>query len=1471
MVDLDLVQAVAKVGDFIHVHQTTGHQIAGTLATLSMSHLVVEEQGTGAKHAISLASVITVTTGQPQTIAPAPPAAGAETPHPVPAVPPRIEPADATSEALSVIPRLIVPSGATTIIMQRALAAPDFVAYANDDLFNLRTHGDALDRVRQQFDYAVRVEELDPRFRRSASMAAEMDKILLGEPHSSSAFRLAGYMHYMAGHLAVASDRYLSAALIVPDVAPYWWLDAAIVALRADREELAQQGLLRYLDGATPQDDPDAWWALLALSERLGGVCLLHLVRPEAEAKPPTRRSILEACHSLATGAGDADLADRAAKMLAEGPGAAVSQAAVPALPTPEMPARITRKNVTPPSMPAPPRHPPVPPPPNKSATRQRREERNEYEQAKYLEHRAKDMERAKEAYREAIRKNINAESAIKDLAWLTRRVDGPEAALQVIEEEFADRLPPSASVDQILIDFYMGAQRYEDALRLLVPKLAGHLELGQRKVVLRRICQAKLSLSQDATPYAEKLLQVAPSEASARRTYAIALMSRAQPGDLDRAEEEIEELRSKEDAQALEIVDKIRQMREGGSTADLDMLVRRLSDIRFEAISDFGQYILDNFAEAADGIRQQRKFAANDIRYLRTRAQEARNKRSRERYDAYISAAKIELEVSTVDGGGSENAERNAQAFFDLLLRGLTALGDTMLSINTEVAREIYFEALAVADQLKQPTMQEYWNALQRYLRSIFDNPEALTVSHDRGGNTSLSAAEVGAALADDLREIPEQSVQQLFDAVDELAARTRFASESAIHAIEHIPSLAQAARRHLAEFLDLRSTDVTTDRVIEAWREAGLRRQSDRDEIEQQLRLLHGLEVGEVSLDRASTVLDNLHNERTVALAVDREACRKLQTNFRLLQLGHKETGFEESEFRYLQVQGAMRDFAELVRTTPTRLAVRNLLPIASRTLAEVDRTLERHYADHKPDPTLSLALVEYTPDVHNRITVQVKLSNEARCAPVESPELVVNLAAAAEGIKVLDVKSVPTVRGGDATISPILVELSKELVASGAFSLPIDVTYRTRTNEEGRISATLAVRLMSEADFTKISPNPFKDGAAGLTVTDPDMFFGREELVGQIEALLVDATGPGAGVAIYGQKRAGKSSIRLHLSRRLEKSDRFLVVDVGNIGKLAPVSVGESNATLQILLWTILTKADDVVRQRAAALGEPIEFLPADLTRDEFLIGRVPVSDFITVFERFNAGAASRSEWCDQAFIVLIDEFQFIANWIADGRVSPTFVQALKAILEQRLFHLVVVGVDAMQSFIDKYPNEFGVFDKRRVNYLEPRFALELMDRPIRIGGPNGESRYRERAQEQILRLTGGNPFYIQRFCYQLVEHMNSSKAPLVTEADVELIREWLLGDFGPSDFDNLETSGEPSATAIATEAVREVLTAVAVAANDGRATIEDVERRCSVPNVVSILKDLEAREVVVQEAGTYRILVRLYHDWLRRRVA
>ena len=557
--DLDLVQAVARVGDFVHVQQTTGHEVAGRLAMLSMTNLVLEVPGTGAKHAVALASIISVTIGPAPAAVTVPPAAAPPPPHPV------IQPAPA-AKAPYVFPRLIVPPGAATVLAQRMVTPPDFAAYTEDELLNAAVHETALARVHQQFDYAVRVKELDLRFGRCAAMASELDGVLRAEPHSTGGFRAAGYLHCLADHAVAASDRYLAAALMAPDAPSTWWLDTAITALRAERPELAQNALLRYLDGATPEEDADAWWALLALSEKAGAANLLHLVRAGAEPTTEVRRSVLEACHSLATAVGDTALVERAARLLTTGSGLIASP-----LPLPAMPKRPVVEQASVAARPTPSK-PRVPPPPpvyvTKSASQptrgKRREFRNDYERAKYLEQRTKDFEGAKRAYREAIRKDINTASAVKDLAWLTRRTDGPVAALRVIEEEFGDRIPRSAALEQILIDFYMGAGRYEDALRLLEPLVETDLAVGQQKAVLQRICQGRFALAQDATVFAQELMRIDPADGSARRTYAIALMRRADSGDLDLAEEVIEPLRANQDAQAMEIAESIRQIRAG-------------------------------------------------------------------------------------------------------------------------------------------------------------------------------------------------------------------------------------------------------------------------------------------------------------------------------------------------------------------------------------------------------------------------------------------------------------------------------------------------------------------------------------------------------------------------------------------------------------------------------------------------------------------------------------------------------------------------------------------------------------------------------------------------------------------------------------------------------------------------------------------------------------------------------------------
>jgi hypothetical protein len=216
----------------------------------------------------------------------------------------------------------------------------------------------------------------------------------------------------------------------------------------------------------------------------------------------------------------------------------------------------------------------------------------------------------------------------------------------------------------------------------------------------------------------------------------------------------------------------------------------------------------------------------------------------------------------------------------------------------------------------------------------------------------------------------------------------------------------------------------------------------------------------------------------------------------------------------------------------------------------------------------------------------------------------------------------------------------------------------------------------------------------------------------------------------------------------------------------------------------------------------------------------------------------------------------------------------MQSIKAMIERGVFDMVVIGLDALDRLISTHANIFAVFARERVTYLDDNAARSLIDEPIRIGGKSGASRYREGAIDRILELTGGSAFYIQRFCYELVRHMNAHEAPYVTEADVDMVRANLLLKLDKNDFENLEKAGyveeEPEYVgddAIPESYYRDVLIALAIASREGPAPYDRVsEYYAGSEDLEAVLADLVGRDVVRKEAGRFRIVVRLYQDWI-----
>ena len=347
------------------------------------------------------------------------------------------------------------------------------------------------------------------------------------------------------------------------------------------------------------------------------------------------------------------------------------------------------------------------------------------------------------------------------------------------------------------------------------------------------------------------------------------------------------------------------------------------------------------------------------------------------------------------------------------------------------------------------------------------------------------------------------------------------------------------------------------------------------------------------------------------------------------------------------------------------------------------------------------------------------------------------------------------------------------------------------------------------------------------------------------------------------VFGQKRSGKSSVLYHLKTLLQKNPDILVLDLGNIG-----AIQDENSSVQLLyqiLKRILTELEYAVEDRVDEGFSPLALsVPNDR---EFYNHPAPLQCFEETFAKLKRLASKQADWRDMRVVLLIDEFQYIYSQIATGKISESFMNNWKALLQANYFNAVLVGQDVMPKFKLRFPNEFGTTQDERVTYLKPEDARRLIDEPIRIGDRQGESRYRENAIERILDLTAGSPFYIQIICNRLVEYMNVKRARLMTEADVEQVKNELIRGVNAlalDKFDNLINSGDTSADAISDEDALKILKTIADNSGTGPCHRDRMGGEILVD---TILDDLVKRDVVECDQGQYyRIRVGLFNEWL-----
>jgi len=1078
----------------------------------------------------------------------------------------------------------------------------------------------------------------------------------------------------------------------------------------------------------------------------------------------------------------------------------------------------------------------------------------NPYARAKRFQLIEKDLDKAAQLFRAAISQGDNLDSAVKDLAALLVQQGKTQDAIDILLKNRAKMLDQK-SVDNMLITFYQGSGQHALAITLLEKKLALAPTDGKKAQLIWQIANGYFR--QENYPEAEqrfrKLVKLQPDNNAAQRNLAVCLLKQ---GRLDEAEKILNRILSTfPDPQVADLLDAIVQAKSGLQPQfDEKIIETTLSSFSGET-SGFTQFFLERCdfeGVPADRVQKQ-NFSRGDIKNLEDLATKLGTRRPRDRSTYYLSAARI---VSLLD-------DEDPNLFYKYLCRSFASRGDALVIENKHLdsAREFYSESLSAydGDRSKGQDEQDAVNALVRFLFS--------TLGYSQIPITPKIPT-IDETLETVFQRHPDRG--KLFDSISYLIYRSRFAANRILNRLYNKSSLQAMSLDYLRSKCDSSISGVKNlDGFIRFWNDLQRKIFDEARLISYEIRFISKLELTTASLEGSIERIKGIVNR--VLFELDQQRTSQLQKILETALELCKQFTFEEQERLCVQIDSRCQDLLAEIEATPTKLSVEEIYPVVEAIRAKVNSRLVELYESSTPQLALRLPVESYTPDNSQLIEIQIAISNRIGCSPAEALELVVQEYEDIYSLAVPEVKSDSSLRGGDQRILKIPIRVGKEALESQTFSLPIYVQYRTRSGDTVQTPINnFSIRLYSEDEFEPID-NPYAAYAEGGVVGESDMFFGREEMILNIAKAIQESKSQSKCVVIYGQKRAGKSSILYHLKNKIQIDENLLILDLGNIGKFLDDDMSSKPAAypfLYLILWSILRRLEYAIEDKIEAGKEPLSISFPKSDR-EFYEHPSPLAFFSDIFDEFKRQTAKHSSWKNIRAVLLIDEFQYIYTKILEGRIPETFMKNWKALLQENYFSAVLVGQDVMPKFKQKFPNEFGTTQDERVSYLKREDAVRLIDEPIRMGGRQGESRFRERAIDRVIDLTAGSPFYVQILCNRLVEYMNRKRARLVTEADIEQVKDDLIkgpNKLGLDKFDNLLNSGDTSKDAISDDDAKSVLTSIAINSQTGPCSRHTIT--CETTTLIdNILDDLVKRDIVERERGQYySIRVGLFKEWL-----
>jgi hypothetical protein len=348
----------------------------------------------------------------------------------------------------------------------------------------------------------------------------------------------------------------------------------------------------------------------------------------------------------------------------------------------------------------------------------------------------------------------------------------------------------------------------------------------------------------------------------------------------------------------------------------------------------------------------------------------------------------------------------------------------------------------------------------------------------------------------------------------------------------------------------------------------------------------------------------------------------------------------------------------------------------------------------------------------------------------------------------------------------------------------------------------------------------------------------FKGRETLFRQLEAALGGAESERVTFLLYGQRRTGKTSVLLHLPRRLGSRmvPAFLDLQSGKLGGAKDVAGLLSGLAEEVV--------DEARRHRGVSLP----------TMDRKALSDDPYPALGRWLDQVESALGERT------LLLGLDEFEALEGAIQSGRLDTRILSTLRNIVQHRRRIVVLLsGSHQIDELPPHWASALITTTTLPISFLEEADARKLIEEPV----ADFPAIYATAAIDRIMQVTHCQPYLVQLTCALLVGRMNAARRmppdSFVEAEDVDAMIPLAL-ERGQNYFINLWR------TQTGSDVARRVLQARAPGTQMDRTAIRSVERDESA--LRQAVATLLRREIIERTDGGYRITVPLVAEYVRR---